>query len=145
MKQYDIILRKAAIELGVIIRSIPLRIFGEIKSKMTLSENVLEASATKYIKGQKIELPFKSACGSVQKFVSDKVESISFMDSRLISSVFRKYVGADANKAGLGSTVSGACLVKYRLLSDMEVVDGEDGLLSMNDNMSLEDLDYILI
>ena len=143
MKQYDVILRKIAIEFEITIKSIPTRLYAKIRNLLILFSKDVNPYSEKYIRELEFNLPVESKCGIVQRLVSERVQYKTFLRESVDNTLLQKTSGVADNNLIFNNQISQAFLIKYNRLSDLDIVNGSYTSLSSYDTAKLDDLDCI--
>ena len=144
MRQYDVVLRKVAIEVGVTVKSIPLRLYSAVKNKLVLMEHDVWVVVQKVMYPVRVKSILESSSFTPLRTIFERGSSKVVLDSES-RAVSEKNTGTGVNTLEMGSKVASYNFTQYRRLGDMD----SDGTIPFNlasfDDMSLEDLDYIII
>lgn len=144
MRQFDVVLRKVAIEVGVTVKSIPLRLYSAVKNKLVLMPHDVWVVVQKVMYPVRVKSILESSSFTPLRTIFERGSSKVVLDSGS-KAVSEKNTGASVNTLEMGSKVASYNFTQYRRLGDMD----SDGTTPFNlasfDDMSLEDLDYIII
>lgn len=144
MKQFNITLKRITISTSVIVKSIPLRIYTAIKNKIVLIQHNVETAIKKAAFPKKDAMILDAYNSGILKTVFEKARNNLVIRSNA-APVSTKFVGTELNLFELVSKIDGCHLSKYRLLKDMDMDDSSYLDLATFDEITLEELDYIMI
>ena len=142
MKQFDITLKRVALETGLIIKSIPMRLYSIAVNKLTMLHNTSAHLGKSACPENQLTALYTIAGGTKNAFAGASHESKICSDANPGQI---RYAFAHLNQM-IAQTYIGDCvLTRYGLIRDMDLDEEYLRTLADLDDTKLEELDYITV